>query len=90
MDPKKAFFEQGSSSDSWEYTPASDSWARLPDMPLPNPVKYSGSDAFMDRYILAIGGAANFKATVGTQCFPTLFTKQNDLHFFNETGSGQT
>ena len=63
-------FVLGSSSDSWEYTPASDSWARLPDMPLPNPVKYSGSAAFMDRYILAIGGAANFKATGINGSFP--------------------
>ena len=63
-------FVLGSSSDSWEYTPASDSWARLPDMPLPNYVKYSGSAAFMDRYIFAIGGAANFKATGINGSFP--------------------
>ncbi len=56
-------FVLGSSSDSWEYAPSADAWTRLPDMPLPNPVKLGGSPAFLDRFILAIGGAANFNAT---------------------------
>ena len=63
-------FVLGSSADSYRYAPASDSWARLPDMPLPNPIKLGGSPAFMDRFILAIGGAANFNATGPTGRFP--------------------
>lgn len=63
-------FVLGSSADSWVYTPASDSWAQLPDMPLPNPVKLGGSPAFMDRFILAVGGAADFNATRRNGSFP--------------------
>ena len=63
-------FVLGSSSDSWEYTPSYDTWTRLPDMPLPNPVKLGGSPAFMDRFILAIGGGANFNASGISGPFP--------------------
>ena len=63
-------FLLGGTADSWCYDPSRDGWSRLPDMPLPNPFKVGGSPAFMDRFILAVGGAAYFKAVGANGSFP--------------------
>jgi hypothetical protein len=44
--------------DSWEYDPMIDAWTTLPDSPLPGPAKTNGDAAFLDRYIVLVGGAA--------------------------------
>lgn len=53
----------GGGADAWVYDPENDSWTTLPDMPLPNPVKTNGNAAYLDRYIILIGGAATFNTT---------------------------
>ena len=49
--------------DSWRYDPTATTWSRLADNPLPNLAKTNGNTVFMDRYIVLVGGAANFNVT---------------------------
>lgn len=53
----------GPAEDCWKFDPVLRVWTRLPDIPLPNPAKTNGDAAFMDRFIVLVGGAANFNTT---------------------------
>ena len=48
---------------SWRFNVAAATWSRLADNPLPNIAKTNGDAVFMDRYIVLVGGAANFNIT---------------------------
>jgi polygalacturonase len=64
-------------ADCWVYDPAiaatggsGAGWKRLPDMPFPEDIKTSDSTAFMDRFIVTVGGSMRYVSTNGSSYGP--------------------
>ena len=53
-------------TDCWSFDPATTKWSRLPDIPFPADLKTNWGSAFLDRFLILVGGSTRTMATNGS------------------------